>query len=138
MRELKFRKPIGLGKRFQTVRLGVRYDEVGEIVNLVDQEGNHYGQAEVVSALVSKFKNLDKSEISLEHDPRCRSLAGLYDELNRCYGYDFDMEADVTVLTVVPLRKTSGLAVWYFVLAMIGILAVATGLWLLLLKDFAG
>lgn len=105
MQKLLFQNPIFHEGLNVTVRDGHKWenkydDEVVE-VQLEDTQGKVYGTAKLVGAVSCKFYDVKDTWLQLEHDPDCKTLAGLFKAMQSAYP-DFEMNDPVTVLFFVP------------------------------------
>ncbi|MBB1472446.1 hypothetical protein H5368_05335 [Luteimonas sp. MC1782] len=91
---LEFDNPIFHPGRNTTIRRGDRWHPVPQ-VRLRLRDGSLSPPTALETALKT-FSDLSQSDIAFEHDPKCRSLAGLLREMQRIYP-GFDPGEDITV-----------------------------------------
>ena len=101
---LEFKNPVFNHGLNTTVRRGDKWADLrpGSIVEL-RAVGNYGGQTrlwnvEILRVVIVRFADLKAQDIEHEHDPQCRTLNGLYEELTRIYP-GFKRREVVTVLT---------------------------------------
>jgi len=82
-----------------TVRRGNRWTNAKGKAFVVKETGNKeaIGAARVVSVLKIPFKDVTNFDVENEHDPKCRTIEGLFDELNSVYK-DFSVEDNVCIV----------------------------------------
>ncbi len=111
MHELLFLNPcVNVGDINLTVRLGdkwLKQANVGDnivICKTPEEEGGtatatQLANAVIVGQMFLPFSQIPPSLLKLEHDPECRSFAGLVRAMTAAYGTSFDINtADVTLL----------------------------------------
>lgn len=86
-----------------TVRRGDKWADLrpGSIVELRAVQGTSQTRlwnVEILRVVIVRFADLQAQDIEHEHDPQCRTLNGLYEELTRIYP-GFKRRDVVTVLT---------------------------------------
>jgi hypothetical protein len=93
---LQFTRHIFKPGRNITVRRGLKWDRVPNA--LIDfGDGRHFMLA-TLSTLTYQFHQLDDHMLRDEHDPTCRTVTGLFDELSRVYP-GFSRHEDVTLVS---------------------------------------
>ena len=84
---LEFDTPTFHPGRNTTIRRGDRWHAVPE-ARLRLRDGN-LSRPTALETAVKTFSTLSERDIAFEHDPKCRTLAGLLQEMQRIYpGFD--------------------------------------------------
>jgi len=96
---LKFDRATFTGQSFNiTVRRGIKWNLCnGEDVRLWNRGGVSFGTVSIETKCM-RFCDLTDDDIKYEHDPLCRSVAGLLEEMRRLY-VGFDEREIVTIIT---------------------------------------
>lgn len=110
---LEFQNPqLSAGQANVTVRRGTKWaDRVtsGDTVNLMDVSVSPavlIGTAVIESTVARTLRSMSDADLALEHDPACRTVAGLLAVLRQVYGEDFSEDETVTVVTFHPEYPT--------------------------------
>lgn len=93
---LEFKNPIFHDGVNITVRHGDKWNGVRQA--RIQLGGGHVSNRVDLHTRLIKFSDLTDSELHFEHDPSCRTVAGLAEELKRVYP-EFTEESMVTVVT---------------------------------------
>jgi hypothetical protein len=91
----KFRSGTNL-----TVRRGIQQASkltMGDTIWLQSREGGEQRKALVTGLKVKRFRDIREQDLSVEHDPQCRTWNDLFDTLKKLYD-DFDEMEIVTLI----------------------------------------
>lgn len=103
--QLKFAKPVFRDAINVTVRLGQKWatqTSIGDRLEIASCEGETLGEAGVVGIVVCPLGDIPSGLLAIEHDPACRTAAGLAEELARVYGKTIEPYQMVTALLFRP------------------------------------
>ena len=94
-----------------TVRQGDKWHGTHGTVDVMDDAGKDFldkyrGQAYVLGTLLLLFDDIPAGILRHEHDPSCRTKAGLKDELQRIYGPMNDMKFALQKWTVLLFQPS--------------------------------
>ena len=95
---MNFKKPVFHPGMNTTVRRGGKWADLkpGMLLRIAVDGGTI--DVPVCRVLLSKFGYLHEADVRDEHDPACRSLTGLLDEMCRCY-HGFGLQDDIVAVT---------------------------------------
>lgn len=96
---LRFSNPVFNQGENITVRYGIKWAAHGPgAVDLATADGRRLASAKIIKCVMKPFCDITEPEIANEHDPSCRTLEGLHDEL--CGIYEgFKPNDKVTLVT---------------------------------------
>ena len=100
IRRMNFRNPIFQDGLNCTVRCGCKWANLRIGEKIILSRGQ---EAVVEKIIVCRFKDLSEADISVEHDPNCRSKVGLFNYLAGIYP-EFARDKENSVVTVVYFR----------------------------------
>ena len=102
---LLFKNPVFKSDINVTVRRGIKWSEAvasGElkfpIMDTYDPDKKIIGYAKDIKVVVKRFFELAELDVKDEHDEDCRTVQGLYMEMKKVYGNDFDNTELVTIM----------------------------------------
>jgi hypothetical protein len=98
----KFRNGTNL-----SVRRGVQWASkitVGDNVWLQSREGGEQRKALVTGLKLKRFRDIREQELSVEHDPQCRTWSDLFATMKKLYD-DFD---EMEIVTMIYFTITEG------------------------------
>jgi len=110
MKILGFRHPVFISAPNVnlTVRRGVKWaaQKGNEVEVRETTRGKVFGTATITATRVVKFDDLTDADLHCNHDPECRTVAGLFDRMRRAYAgagshtetYLFDKKEIVTLV----------------------------------------
>jgi len=94
MKELKFRDPVFIAGRNLTVRRGVKWDSEREAK--IDRGIDLFTFQ--ITTVVMRFADLNDTDLSDEHDEKCRTVDGLFEVMCQLYP-GFDIREIVTLVS---------------------------------------
>lgn len=80
-----------------TVRRGTKHADMDDNFFIGDVDGEVIAIGELVDVKVLQFSDIEKEDLSFEHDPVCRDYEGLLEVMRDVYS-DFDTYEIVTML----------------------------------------
>jgi len=100
LKQLLFSNPVFHDGINVTVRNGYKWaDALGEIVDVMNTDGVSAPEmAHVLGVLTTQLDKIPESILEHEHDPSCRTLAGIAKEMRKVYGNQIQDNEPVTVL----------------------------------------
>ena len=105
MKDLYFVNPVFETKTLNlTVRKGNKWNNyIGDVKIKKTNTDEEIRTAKIVHTETIKFNELRDLDLKLEHDPKCRTRKGLFNELKNVYN-DFN-ENDIITLVYFILHK---------------------------------
>lgn len=103
---LAFQNPEGLDGLFTTVRVGTKWAKRAlaspylELGAVTENGIETIGTGKVIATYCGPLGHMSGFLLRQEHNPRCRTRAGLLQVLRRIYGGDVTAETEVTALLV--------------------------------------
>jgi hypothetical protein len=88
---------VRLGSKWNAYYYGNRSVDTFK-VELATSEGETIGHGKIEYVELRYFTDIPPTILELEHDPACRNLRGLYDELKKAYGETFTVRSTVSVV----------------------------------------
>lgn len=98
---LLFKNPVFQPGVNATVRLGAKWAGlVGpeSIVEVHETDGGHLFDAFIVDVQLTKICDIEEDILAHEHDPKCRNIRGLINELERVYKRKVNPREQVTII----------------------------------------
>lgn len=97
MAQIIFNNPHFNKGRNVTVRKGTRWSGKLGKYEIVDRFDENMGYCQIVETKVKPFREILDTDIKYEHDPECRTLAGLLMVMDELY-QDFNINDTVTIV----------------------------------------